>query len=422
MPPVPTRTRSRSTTLVASTLALLLAVTACSTDGDADDPVERDPLEQIRDATQVGGSARYEGTVTFTDGTSGPLVGVTGVDPTRGEVTFPVSTTTGVQQAGVTWTGDDVYILRAGVPDVEPGQVFVRAEADAPWARLPAGDLSDVLVGAYDPFTLLDRLVTVGDPARLDGTEVVDGRTLDRYVVEPATPAVAPAASNRIELLVDGELRLAAVRLSGGQPIEYGVTDYGTAVEVSAPPEDQIFTGVAGPPSEDPAGPYEQLVQGTFEGITWQLVGAPATNGGTCWRLDANQGGIDPVAGTEADGATCLAAVDPAAPADEQVLVVADSGADATFDALAVVLPAGSQARMRFLDRTSEDIPVDPRGFLVWVGPKQPLAVVLDVTTPDGSRVACGPGPVSSLDDLENLLPDQLAQLDRLAWLCLPGD
>ena len=141
------------------------------------------------------------------------------------------------------------------------------------------------------------------------------------------------------------------------------------------------------------------MARGTFDGTAWQLVRAPATSGGTCWRLDGEgEIELDAIAATEIDGATCLLPIDPAV--DEPVQIVFDTGSTAPFDAIVAVLPAGSQARLLFVDRSREDVPVDPQGFLVWVGPKEPMAVVLQVTGPDrhaiGVRARFGEQPRGS--------------------------
>ena len=100
--------------------------------------------------------------------------------------------------------------------------------------------------------------------------------------------------------------------------------------------------------------------------------------------------------------------------------MVVDAGAGAPFDALvAAVAPGTSNALIRFADGTSESLAIDPGGFVVWVGPKPPLAVTLEVTAPDGTGVTCGPGQISTYADLADLPPEAVAALDRSPWLCV---
>lgn len=418
-------TRSRPRRLVAYllTAATVLGVAACSDDdpGSASGSVD---LQQIRDATFAAGSARYTGQITFDGGASGPIEGTAAGEPAQGQVTFPVLTSgSEVQGAEATWVDDTIYVRRVVGADVTTaGQSLLsRADTDLPWLRIPSNTpLSRTLISPYDPFSLLAQLDAGAATLAGKGAEEVDGRQLDRYEVESDGVAQVLAV-DRVELLVDSNQRLAGVRLEGSRSIDYDLSDYGIDVSATAPPDDQIQTASTGDDgSESPVGPYELVADGTFDGTAWQLMRAPATSDGTCWRLDGEgEVELDPVAATEIDGATCLLPIDPAV--DEPVQIVFDTGSAAPFDAIVAVLPPGSQARLLFVDRSRQDVPVDPQGFLVWVGPKEPMAVVLQVTGPDGTQSECGPGSVSSLEDLDALPPDQLATLRDAPWLCLPA-
>jgi len=418
---LPRRRRRLTVLFVVATLAVL-AVGACTDDGSGSGGSTVD-IAEIRDATFDAGSARYAGQVTFDAGGSGAIEGTSAGDPARGDATFPVRTTGGdVQEAEATWADGTLYVRRVvdGDAAVAGQSLLGRSSADLPWIRIPMGGLTRTLVSPYDPFSLVAQLADSGTPLQRDGSEELDGRTVDRYEVELGATAQVLAVEG-IQLLVDDGARLAGVRLSGARAIDYVVSDYGVEVAAEVPSDDQIqppsSTDVGG---EDPAGPYELMTEGTIDGVTWQVLRAPATSDGSCWRLEA-QGEIplDPIAATEQDGSTCLAPIDPAV--DEQVQIVFDTGSAAPFEGLVAVLPPGSQARLFFVDRTRQDVPVDPRGFLVWVGPTDPMPVVLQVTGPDGTQSECGPGSVSSLEDLDALSPDQVAALRDAPWLCLPA-
>jgi hypothetical protein len=382
-----------------------LVLGACSDDDSGGAGGGSDALAEIRQATDAAGSARYEGTVTYPDGRPpAALTGSSMADPSRGQATASGNDpATGTE---VRWTD---------------GNLYVRTGAAAQWGEVPISTYGSPLLALYDPFTLLQQLGASGRTAAPEGTETVDGDELDKFVVDTSGSNVAAGTAEQVELLTDDQHRLAAVRLRAIlQTIEYRLSDYGAAVSVEPPPEDEISRSAPTNTGEEPTGPYEKVAGGTFDGIPWQLARAPATADGTCWRFDA-AGGIAPVASTEDDGATCIAGTDPGAPADEQVQFVADAGTGAPFDVLVAVVPVGSQVRLRFADRTSQALTVDPGGFVVWVGPLQPMAVVLEVTAPDGTGAACGPGPVSEVDDLESLPPDQVGDLDHAPWLCIPA-
>jgi hypothetical protein len=402
---------------LAVAVPLLLATVGCS---DDEEPTPRavDELEQIEQATLAEGSARYAGQTGFADGTTAPIDGASQADPPAGEVRYSVRTDQGPQQVTVLWRDGNVYVERAVTADPGAVSATLRLDTDPPWTQAIYQPLATVTFDAYDPFRLLERLSLLGVEAVAQGSETIDGKELDRYVVDLADRPVTPGGARAIELLTDDEQRLQTVRLNGDDRIEYAIEEYGVAVAPSVPPADQI--GVSDrPPAVVPTGPFEPVAQGTSpDAGAWQLMRAPGTDGGTCWRLDT-AAPLDPVAATNPDGVTCLAAVDPDAAADEQVQVVVDAGSIAPFDAVVAVVPAGStRAEVQFADRRSEELTIDPGGFVVRIGPKEPLAVVLEVTTP-GGVVSCGPGTVTEVGDLETMPPDERAVLDRSPWLCL---
>jgi len=397
-------------------------LSACTDDGDGgDSQPSGTELQAIRDATFAAGSARYEGEIRFADGASGPLTGVAGGDPARGAVTLAVLTPEGPRETEATWLDGTIYLARVPASGAVSPPLFGRSEADLlRWVQLPHAGLGRVVIAPYDPFSLLEWLDASSLQTQPDGSEQVDGESFDRLIVDTSNHTAAPGGADRIELLADDDDRLATVRLAGDVTVEYSLSEYGVEVDAVAPPADQVVQpGTARPTGEERTGPYELVAEGTAEGLPWTLVRATATNGGFCWRLDADS--LTPVAPTAPDGATCISGVEPDTPIDEQVQIVADPDRDSPLDAIVAVVPPGSSARLAFADRTSQELAVDPAGFVVWVGPKQPLAVVLDVTAPDGARAACGPGPVSEIGDLDSLPISDIAELADAPWLCLSG-
>jgi hypothetical protein len=395
------------------------AAAACSDDDSAGPPAApADPLEQIKVATFAAGSARYTGETRFADGTSGPIEGISQAEPAAGEVTYPVSTPTGIQEAKLVWLDDTLYTRRVVTDSPNSVSSTQRMPDELPWTRAPYNRIVVMTFDAYDPFRLLERLELLGGAeAVAKGNEQVDGEALQRYDVDLADNPVAPAGAQRIELLTDGEQRLEHVRLVGDDSIEYSLDDFGVEVTPTPPSDDEI--GVPRPiPGPEPAGPFEQVGQGVQAGVTWQLMRAPSTDEGTCWRLDTDLP-LDPVA-PNPEGVTCISAFDPSGLPGDQAQAVADAGRDAPFDAVVFATgPTVVDARVVFADRSSQPLAVDPGGFVVYVGPKTPLAGVVELTTADGTVVTCGPGPVSEISDLRELPPEELADLDQRPWLCL---
>jgi hypothetical protein len=400
--------------VVAATSAL-----SCTDDeGSSPPPPAVDAIDQIKDATFAAGSARYAGEAHFADGATGAIEGVSQAEPPAGEVTRPVPTENGVQQVRTVWVDGQVYLERAVTTDPGAVSATLRLADERPWIQATYTPMLTASFDAYDPFRLVQRLAQLDVDAAPQGTETVDGDELDRYVVDMSSTPVAPAGAQTIELLTDDQARLTVVRLLGELQIEYALDDFGTEVTPSPPAEDQIGEPRQ-QPGPEPVGAYEVVGQGTSADVAWQLLRAPASDGGACWRLDTTPP-LDAVAASESDGATCIEPFDPTAPAEAQVQIVADAGRGAPFDALAVVTPARSTgAELVFVDRSSEDLVVDPAGFVVWVGPKSPLAVVFEVTIPDGTMVSCGVGIISVPAEIGDLRPDELEDLDRTPWTCI---
>ena len=398
-------------------VAVLVVGAACSDDGDRDArPVGA--LDRIREATFAGGTAAYVGETRFADGTSGPVDGRSRAVPPTGEVSHPVRTESGLQEVTFLWVDSSIYTRRAVTTDAAAVSATLRLESDPPWSEAVYQPLGTVLFDAYDPFLLLDRLAVLDVSAEQQGTEALGEDELERYVVDMAGVATSPGGAGTIELFTDADDRLQQVRLVGRDTIEYRITEYGIDVSPSAPPEDQVGTSLR-PPSVVPVGPFETVAEGTGTAGAWQLLRAPGTDGGTCWRMETDAP-LDAVATTQADGVTCISAFEPDGLSDDQVQVVVDAGTATPFDALvAAVAPGSTQAQIQLADGTTQSLAIEPGGFVVWVGPKAPPAVVLEVTAPNGELVTCGPGVVSSLADYEELPLSERETLDRAPWLCL---
>lgn len=397
-------------------LALVVGISACTDGDDGRDDATGDPLTQIRDATFDGGTARYTGEVRFADGSSGPVRGESQAEPPAGDVRFPLATDGGVQEVQVVWVDGSVYVRRAITPDPDQVSAVLRRADDLPWTASRYQPLATTVFAPYDPFRLLELLVRVGAPTTADGTETVDGEGLARYEVDLRPfGTVAPGGAQTAELLADDDHRLRVVRLAGDQQVEYAIESYGDEVAPSAPPAGEIGTS-ASLPAVDPTGPFEPVAQGVDEGVSWTLLRAPGEDGGSCWRLDTDAP-LDPVAATHPDGVTCIAEI---GPDDDDVEVVVDAGAGAAVEVVVVVAAPGSTiAGLQLEDGSRREVVADPSGFAVYVGPRQPIAAVLEVVTPSGLLVTCGPGPVTELDDITFMAPDDAARLDRTPWLCI---
>jgi hypothetical protein len=106
----------------------------------------------------------------------------------------------------------------------------------------------------------------------------------------------------------------------------------------------------------------------------------------------------------------------------DQVQFVADASDQSVFEMIGMLLPSGATAVLTLADGTTRLLAPDLSGFAVYVGPAAPIAGYLEVALADGSKLACGPGAVTSPSDVIGAGtgdgPDPTA-LRRQPWACL---
>jgi hypothetical protein len=415
-------------------VALLATAVACSSgsrpslQGGSGVPT----VTAVRDATAAAGPVRYEGTL-VRDGRSGALTGVSGAQPRQGEVTVPVFTGDAVESATIRWLDDWVYIERIPVQTRSATAVaalFERDPSDRPWARYGLNTIVGAALAAFDPLRLLDNLVTAEAGLESDGEEDIAGVRTTRYRV---TASGGASSSSTAELWIDADLRLRRVRAETPAfgTTDYTVTELGAALSVEVPAAELLADQTADPralSTVKPAGPYEPVRAGTTEGVRWTLLRAPGTNGGVCWRFEAEPPltQVSEAFAPFPDGGRCVGTptVSSELDLDERIAVVVDAdGLKTTYDAVVLALPADvASVEMAGPGGVLTPVEIDrATGTVVWVSPLERPGLLAVVHGEGGQTAICAPGPITEVDDLLTLDEQEIANLQTQIWSCLPG-
>jgi hypothetical protein len=415
--PIPSRSPSLRRALAVA-LAAALVLAGCSDDdssGDGNGPEETDSvLVDIREATAAAGGMRLEGTLTTADGDEGDVAISVAHEPARGEVALGVSSGALGGTAGHTelrWDGEDLWIRLD-----DEGAVL---EPERPWRTGLYTEQTALVTMPYDPLVLLDSLVAAPvDSVTADQADPDEGgqRRLDIRVV--GIPAAATGYGEGA-LWVDDEDRVTRIRLAGrGRTLEVRVVERGIDVAVTPPGEDEI--GTPGGPPAVAEGPWQLVREGRDDatGVTWALERAPGSRGTVCWRLVADPP-LESALRTGPQGETCQEPFGPDDEPDDQALFLVDSSGATPYDALVLLVPAGSQATVVDLAGTQQPLAVDEDGFAFWFAPRDAFAVAMVVVLPDGFEIECGPGLITEYSDLDLVPADQRESLLDEGWSCL---
>jgi outer membrane lipoprotein-sorting protein len=259
-------TRTRLTGALAA-LALAAALTACGSDasGSADDqvpaapsssatdettPTATDEPSQIDDGAQVDVAQfvrRLQAGIDNTDyahidftmgGAGGEMTGTGDVDYTVKPPNMQMSMAIGPETVGMLLVDKTMYVQSS-----QAGGKYIEYDLSDPNNPLGSG-LSEQLdpAGSIEAFTKAVSSVTSS------GEEDVDGRTLSRYVLTVDTTqlgdqsaAAGLPAEMEFTVWLDDQDRMAKTSMAMG-PVQYDATlsDFDKAVELEAPPKDQV--------------------------------------------------------------------------------------------------------------------------------------------------------------------------------------
>ena len=374
----------------------------------------------IRAATAALGSVELVGSARSGD-LEGPVSGTVAADPSRGVVRRPVFVGGEVLEAELRWDADWLWVRRVpGEPlgPLDPGAVLVRAPDALPWVALPAsGYAPGLLLVPWDPFALLGTLSAA--TLRPVGEERVGDVAATRYEVESDSALVTG-----VRLWVDGDDRLVRVEAEQtGVAVTYDLAA-AEAPTVTPPPAEEVAEPGSERrpvPSPELAGPFTLVGSGRDAGLEWTLESAPAVDGRTCWRFRSTPE-VPQVDELTDDGLFCEAPLPENPAVEARVRFVVDSAGTSPVEVVIAVLPEGvTGAELVSADRSRRALPLERTpGLLVHVGPPDPQPVVVLLELADGTRLGCGPGPVTEPADLDTLDPDTLTILRDIAWGCFP--
>ncbi len=407
-----TRSR-RSTFAVLVTTAVLMA--ACSSGGGGTGTTPKSVLGDVARATAAGHSGRITGRVSVggaADALSGRWSGAT-IDAGSGEAGISVGAAATLR---LRWAAGTVYGRRDGdLPATFPASISSLVTSIDPgrWRALPVSPISDAVVTPFSPPALVRYLAQHGVVGRSQAGPRISG-TPTRHITVKGTGLLFAWSGLGVDLWVDGHDRVVRVGIgTKAEGMQYDVS-YRSVAPVSTP--DSLAVPSTAPTSFRPVGPYATIASGQSDAVTWRVLQAPGSDGRQCWRAEMTP----PIVVRKPngpDGARCALPPQPDDEPEQRVEFMILTDGSAPFTILAARVPAGSQAVIGFVG-SHQVFPMNVTGEVaVWAGPTDPAPGYVGVQFPDGTKLDCGVGAISTADDLTDgsLAPEPYA----LPWGCL---
>jgi hypothetical protein len=398
-----------------------IAAVACSGgDGSAAKLSKTDPLATVATAMAAARSGHINGAIDSPAQPAGaPLSGEWQGD-LRGQL-----------QANATFVARDRTLLPTELRVVQNKMYFSRTVATLTaeptlslftrtgkykkWRSANLGGIVNAIPSAFSPAALVQWLQQLHTTVKTSSGDKVAGQKTTRITTtRPLTVGIW--TNSTVELDVDGEARVVAVKISSGSGgAHYDVTDFGVAVSVTPPPAAAIETR-SELPAKEPAGPFATVKSGTNNGVQWALQRAPGTNGTQCWRWQATP--PLPQAGLKRPSdPRCVTRVPSDADPEDTVTFVVDGNGTGAYNALAVALPAGAKdLTLGFVGGKTQPLPTS-NNLAVWVGPAEQVPGYLGLTLADGTKLDCGAGAISVPADLND--PNATANAAGAPFGCL---
>ncbi len=340
-----------------------------------------------------------------------------------GLVRIPVFQVDQAGRAELRIVGANAYLRRAVIAGSSTGglnAVLVDPSGAGGWLPLP-GDGSGfgaLIVGAYVPQFLLQQLALTNPQwTDLGKTRIGSQRATGVKAMNAGTVGLGLKA---LSLWTAGDA-LVRVEFTNafGVSARYDLAPRSAAPAVRAPSPGQIVSTAA---VVTPAGDFAPVASGEAAGVSYRVFRSPSSAGGTCWRVEATPA-FDAVAGAGADGHRCVPAATASDDSTDQVQFVVDASARSVFEMIGVLLPAGATAQLTLADGRTQPLAPDLGGLAIYAGPASPIAGYVEVTMPNGSKLACGPGSVTSPSDVgadgETSGLGQVLDLRGSPWSCL---
>jgi hypothetical protein len=387
---------ARTVSLFASVL-VALAVAGCESDQPT---VTRGPNLKVI-AADLRTRPRYSiGGSSVASGRPAPVTGAFDSAAKTGVVRFPVFVDQRVGRAELRLIGKSGFVRRAPIAGATPvglAAPLVNTTGSTSWLPLPAdgSGYAGLLIGSYVPQILVDKLAANPQRWRYAGTKKIGSVPATGYTTKPvggaglalktATLWTTPRSLVRVEL-----------ENAFGVNVAYTLAPSARAVAVQAPDPKLVQSGA--PAVDTPSTPFWPLATGTTAGVTYQVSRAGSRDGGSCWRT-TTMPPYDAVIGNGPEHDVCLRNVSGSDDPADQVQFVVDAGQQSYFEMLGVQLPPGATAVLTLGDGTTTPMVPGPTGLALYVGSAAPIAGYLEVTLADGTKLACGPGSVTSASE-----------------------
>jgi len=373
------------------------------------------------DATRGIHGARLSGTITDGKGHTGTVTGTWAGSPTaggKGDVLAHIPVGNSLGEVEIRWTDGSVYVRRAvAQPALVTNTLLLplfRTGGQQPWARGSAKGIGvNFITNPFDPPALLDLIGEIGTPIKSSAT-LAGKRVTVLKSSQPVLTGLWTGATVRV--YVDDQNRAVRVEITsptGGTT--YNLSGFGATLDVAVPSASEIASATNA--RIKLATGFQAAAHGTSMGVVWRLLAAPTTDGQICWRWDAHPA----IRQVDADGpqnSRCITPPANDAPLDETLRFAVQSDGTGSYNVLAVLMPYKSRAvDLGFIG--GGVVPQKPADPFVWVGPTSKTPGYLGITLPNGSRLDCGAGSISSIADLKDSSLTSHASTEP--WTCAPA-
>ena len=408
----------------AAVLVLTMLAAGCSSGSASEGPAKLDLAGAIS-ATEHLGIVRTVGTARH-DGKELPISGTFDYRARRATARYPMATTSTFGSVALRRIGSRVWIHRLPTTKtiaIGPDLLGFRRPGERPW-RFVDGASDSFLpgIGAADPVAVVREAMTRKLTFhRTAESETIGGKGASGFVAKIPTPIGNVNGIARLTVWVDGSQRIVRIEAvsNTGVHSSYDVTKASRSPKVSEPAAKDVEGNDQAP--DAPSGPFVPVATGDAGGVAYQVLRAPSTTHGTCWKVESTP--TYHATGVPAkDGSVCVPTLEPKGPEFARYQFAIDANDKTPYELFGILVPAGSTAEMTLLDGSRHPVPYDPgSGLVLYSGPATPVAVLMTVDLPGGPHLVCGPGPIGDRSDLAQLDPADVPDLRWQAWNCLPG-
>ncbi len=435
--------RITSFRLVAAVTLAAVALAACESGSARPQDTPPSPFDPAAAAKwlRARGGAQITGETKVAK-LSGPIAGRINYDPYAVDSALSVAaSSTELARVRYRRTGDTAWIKRqvpkqSTTAELTFAVLVYHAPASPPFLETttPDAGVFGRLATPFDPVLLLEQLARAGVAFSPMSDAAVAGVSRRRYRARLGTKAASATGLRAATVAVSARNRpvgIAFETLIGGRT-EYEVRDFSGPLAVVPPPAEQVEVTGQGPP--DAIGPYVTVVTATIGSTAVTISRADADRGWECWKVES----VPAFVGIEAplpSGGYCSVPVTASRSDNEAFAVPLDAAGSLPYELLGIVFPSGTTASITTL-AGQQPMAVSPQGLAYYADTAADVALLVEATTPDGTKLVCGPGSINNLAGVAAVLAD-LAETALGAetpdpslggpirgqpWNCLPED